>query len=64
MAYNERHWQELCELAENEKDGARLLELTKQVLELFEERQRQRKGAPPERGTDTPRREETWESMT
>ncbi len=63
MAHEDRLWRELCERAENEKDPAKLLELTKQVLELFEERERQRKGASRERWMDTPKHE-TWDSMT
>jgi hypothetical protein len=63
MAHEDRLWRELCERAENEKDPAKLLELTKQVLDLFEERQRQRRGASRERWMDTPK-QETWDSMT
>jgi hypothetical protein len=62
--HQDRLWRELCERAQNEKDSAKLLELTQQILELFEARDRRQKSPSRERGKETPKQDETWESMT
>ena len=47
MQQDSERWRQLCELAANEQDPAKLLKLIKEINELLEAKERRLKGDSP-----------------